>query len=175
MTGREASWRRQCCLPVLLQRAADQPVFRLDTGIATPGLIDRLLRALETLLPLASERDAFGFKVAGNRQADLDRRGFKCLQNEARHLGINRRCRERLTERVAIARMHALTEVARRLAIIAVGRIHPQTALTADHQTRQERSTGAARPYVLAHLLLILLLEPVIDGFEDSPRLPQAA
>jgi hypothetical protein len=34
---------------------------------------------------------------------------------------------------------------------------------------------NSARPYVLAHLLLILLLEPVIDGFEDSPRLPQAA
>jgi len=34
---------------------------------------------------------------------------------------------------------------------------------------------NSARPYVLAHLLLILLLEPVIDAFEDSPRLPQAA
>jgi hypothetical protein len=29
---------------------------------------------------------------------------------------------------------------------------------------------GSARPYVLAHLLLMLLLEPVIDEFEDSPR-----
>lgn len=28
----------------------------------------------------------------------------------------------------------------------------------------------SARPYVLAHLLAILLLEPVIDEFEDSPR-----
>jgi hypothetical protein len=28
----------------------------------------------------------------------------------------------------------------------------------------------SARPYVLAHLLLMLLLEPVIDEFEDSPR-----
>lgn len=28
----------------------------------------------------------------------------------------------------------------------------------------------SARPYVLAHLLLMILLEPVIDEFEDSPR-----
>jgi hypothetical protein len=33
----------------------------------------------------------------------------------------------------------------------------------------------SARPYVLAHLLAILLLEPLIDEFEDSPRLPVAA
>jgi len=33
----------------------------------------------------------------------------------------------------------------------------------------------SARPYVLAHLLMILLLEPLIDEFEDSPRLPAAA
>jgi hypothetical protein len=33
----------------------------------------------------------------------------------------------------------------------------------------------SARPYVLAHLLLILLLEPLVDEFEDSPRLPLAA
>lgn len=33
----------------------------------------------------------------------------------------------------------------------------------------------SAKPYVLAHLLAILLLEPLIDGFEDSPRLAQAA
>lgn len=33
----------------------------------------------------------------------------------------------------------------------------------------------SARPYVLAHLLIILLLEPLIDAFEDSPRLPAAA
>jgi len=33
----------------------------------------------------------------------------------------------------------------------------------------------SAKPYVLAHLLMILLLEPLIDEFEDSPRLPVAA
>jgi len=33
----------------------------------------------------------------------------------------------------------------------------------------------SARPHVLAHLLMILLLEPLIDEFEDSPRLAQAA
>jgi hypothetical protein len=33
----------------------------------------------------------------------------------------------------------------------------------------------SAKPYVLAHLLIILLLEPLIDEFEDSPRLAQAA
>jgi hypothetical protein len=33
----------------------------------------------------------------------------------------------------------------------------------------------SARPYVLAHLLMILLLEPLIDEFEDSPRLAKAA
>ncbi len=33
----------------------------------------------------------------------------------------------------------------------------------------------SARPYVLAHLLLMLLLEPVIDEFEDSPRSAQSA
>jgi hypothetical protein len=43
---------------------------------------------------------------------------------------------------------------------------------------RLRRSPGApcsARPYVLAHLLIILLLEPLIDEFEDSPRLLAAA
>lgn len=33
----------------------------------------------------------------------------------------------------------------------------------------------SARPHVLAHLLMILLLEPFIDEFEDSPRLAEAA
>jgi hypothetical protein len=33
----------------------------------------------------------------------------------------------------------------------------------------------SARPYVLAHLLMILLLEPLVDEFEDSPRWPVAA
>jgi len=33
----------------------------------------------------------------------------------------------------------------------------------------------SARPHVLAHLLTILLLEPLIDEFEDSPRLVEAA
>lgn len=33
----------------------------------------------------------------------------------------------------------------------------------------------SAKPYVLAHLLVILLLEPLIDEFEDSPRLAAAA
>lgn len=32
----------------------------------------------------------------------------------------------------------------------------------------------SARPYVLAHLLIILLLEPLIDGIADSPRLAVA-
>jgi Transposase DDE domain len=35
--------------------------------------------------------------------------------------------------------------------------------------------TRSAKPYVLAHLLMILLLEPLIDEFEDSPRLAEAA
>jgi hypothetical protein len=33
----------------------------------------------------------------------------------------------------------------------------------------------SARPYILAHLLIILLLEPLIDELEDSPRSAQAA
>jgi hypothetical protein len=33
----------------------------------------------------------------------------------------------------------------------------------------------SARPYVLAHLLIILLLEPLIDELADSPRLAEAA
>jgi hypothetical protein len=33
----------------------------------------------------------------------------------------------------------------------------------------------SARPWLLAHLLVILLLEPLIDEFEDSPRLAIAA
>lgn len=33
----------------------------------------------------------------------------------------------------------------------------------------------SARPHILAHLLMILLLEPLVDEFEDSPRLAKAA
>lgn len=33
----------------------------------------------------------------------------------------------------------------------------------------------SARPYVLAHLLIILLLEPAVDGLEDSPPVHAAA
>lgn len=33
----------------------------------------------------------------------------------------------------------------------------------------------SAKPYILAHLLIFLLLEPLINEFEDSPRLPAAA
>jgi hypothetical protein len=35
-----------------------------------------------------------------------------------------------------------------------------------------ERST---RPYVLARLLMILLLDPLVDEFENSPRWAEAA
>jgi hypothetical protein len=33
----------------------------------------------------------------------------------------------------------------------------------------------SARPYILAHLLIILLLEPLVDELEDSPRWTEAA
>jgi hypothetical protein len=33
----------------------------------------------------------------------------------------------------------------------------------------------SAKPYVLAHLLMILLLEPLVDQFEDSPHWAAAA
>jgi len=33
----------------------------------------------------------------------------------------------------------------------------------------------SAKPYILAHLLIILLLEPIVDQFEDSPHWPIAA
>jgi len=33
----------------------------------------------------------------------------------------------------------------------------------------------SARPYVLAHLLMVVLLEPLVDAFEDSPRSAAAA
>ena len=33
----------------------------------------------------------------------------------------------------------------------------------------------SAKPFVLAHLLMILLLEPLVDAFEDSPRVQLAA
>ncbi|MEQ1710816.1 MAG: hypothetical protein ABL908_05385 [Hyphomicrobium sp.] len=33
----------------------------------------------------------------------------------------------------------------------------------------------SARPYILAHLLMHLLLEPLVDTFEDTPRLQNAA
>ena len=36
-------------------------------------------------------------------------------------------------------------------------------------------SESSARPHILAHLLPILLLEPLVDELEDSPRLAQAA
>jgi IS4 transposase len=37
------------------------------------------------------------------------------------------------------------------------------------------RDDRSARPYLLAHLLTILLLEPLVDGLEDSPRRAPAA
>jgi Transposase DDE domain len=36
-------------------------------------------------------------------------------------------------------------------------------------------SERSARPHILAHLLVILLLEPFVDELEDSPRLVMAA
>lgn len=33
----------------------------------------------------------------------------------------------------------------------------------------------SAKPYLLAHLLMILLLEPLVDEFEDSPHWRLAA
>jgi hypothetical protein len=36
-------------------------------------------------------------------------------------------------------------------------------------------SESSARPHILAHLLMILLLEPLVDELEDSPRLAKAA
>lgn len=37
------------------------------------------------------------------------------------------------------------------------------------------KSERSARPYILAHLLAILLLEPLVDALEVSPRRPKAA
>jgi len=36
-------------------------------------------------------------------------------------------------------------------------------------KARQVFDERSARPYVLVHLLIILLLEPLVDGLEDSP------
>jgi len=33
----------------------------------------------------------------------------------------------------------------------------------------------SARPYILAHLLMLLLLEPSVDALEDSPHWAYAA
>ena len=33
----------------------------------------------------------------------------------------------------------------------------------------------SARPYILAHLVMLLLLEPSVDALEDSPRSAYAA
>ena len=45
--------------------------------------------------------------------------------------------------------------------------------LTAEALDRPQRAAWgrerSAKPYLLAHLLMILLLEPLVDGFEDSP------
>jgi hypothetical protein len=37
------------------------------------------------------------------------------------------------------------------------------------------RDAGTARAFILAHLLMILLLEPLTKAFEDSPHWDQAA
>lgn len=37
------------------------------------------------------------------------------------------------------------------------------------------KNQRSAKPYLLAHLLIILLLEPLVDAFEDSPRWALAA
>jgi IS4 transposase len=37
------------------------------------------------------------------------------------------------------------------------------------------KEPGAAKVFILAHLLMILLLEPLMDAFEDSPHWANAA
>ncbi|KUR73875.1 hypothetical protein AQZ50_18765 [Novosphingobium sp. Fuku2-ISO-50] len=58
-----------------------------------PCPINIVLRPLEALMPLFVQSVAFSFKVVCNRQADVHRRRFQCLQHQARHLSIDRRGR----------------------------------------------------------------------------------
>jgi Transposase DDE domain len=37
------------------------------------------------------------------------------------------------------------------------------------------KSKASARAFILAHLLMMVLLEPLLEGFEDSPHWPEAA
>ena len=160
----------QSLLPVALERARHQPVLGLHRSILPARALDLVSGALQPLSPMAIERRALGLEVVGERQARLDRRRLERLQDETRDQRVERRSRQRLTERLAVAALHLRADVAGGMAVVVVLRQHAQTAAAADQHAREKRASSPHRPAarrlvgLQLRLIALIALEADVAG-----------
>ena len=133
----------QSRLPGAFERARHQPVLRLHGRVLPARAFDLITRALQLLTPMTIQRRALGFEIFNERRTRLDRRGRHRFENETCDQIIQRQSLQRLTERIAVAALHRLADVARRMAVVVVLGEHAQAAATADEQAGEK---GRSRP-----------------------------
>ena len=133
----------QSRLPGAFERTRHQPVLRLHGRILPARAFDLVSRALPPLKPMTIQRRAFGFEIFGERHARLDRRRRHRFENETCDQIVERSSLQRLTERSAVAALHRLADVARRMTVVVVLGEHAQAAAAADENARKK---GRPRP-----------------------------
>jgi hypothetical protein len=147
----------------------------LETARAR-GLVDRPIRIARksgpplTLRLVAIQKPAGAAVVARRKASKKARRGGHRISTNTLAAADWVILVTSLTDAFSAADVLALYRLRWRIEL-AFKRLKSLIGLTGPPGT-DERS---ARPYVLAHLLMILLLEPLVDEFEDSPRSPLAA
>ena len=119
-------------LPGAFERARHQPVLRLHRRILPARAFDFVSRALQPLAPMTIYGRPLGFEVFGERNAGLDRRRRHRFEHETRNQIIQGPSLQRLAERIAVAALHRLADIARRMAVIVVLGLHAQAAAAAD-------------------------------------------
>lgn len=85
----EGELRDQMLFELTLDRARHQSILRLDGVVLAATPVDRVLRALQPLLPQHLHPRALGVEVRGDREADLDRGRLQRAQQQCRHRRID--------------------------------------------------------------------------------------
>src|SRR5208337_1344522 len=97
------------------------------------------------LAPMAIERRALGLEILGERQARLDRSRRHRVEHETRNQRIQWLSLQRLAVGIAVAALHRLAGVARRMAVVVVLREHTQAAAAANEQAGKKSGSRPRR------------------------------
>ena len=133
----------QSRLPGAFKGSRDQSVLRLHGPVLPARPFDLVTCALQPLSPMTVNGGALGFEVFGERNARLDRRRRHRFERQTRNQIVQGASLQRLAEGFAVAALHRLADIARRMAVIVVLGLHAQAAAAADKHAGEK---GRSRP-----------------------------